>query len=131
MAPEDFYENIQPEPTKVQMYAINMLSERQPDLNVRFEVDQDYETDQEYRANKALMLRKMGLYSGLDTLRALDVPNADEVKDNADAENSVLEMAKEIAANPQLMQTVQAAMAGQLAAGPVPAEKPQPKGKAA
>ena len=56
MAPEDFYESVQPEPTKVQMYAINMLSERQPDLNVRFEVDQDWESDQEYRSNKAIML---------------------------------------------------------------------------
>ena len=111
MPPEEFDAKYRPEEGQITMYAVNMLSERKMDLNVRFEVDTDFDADLDYRMNRALMLRKMGLMSGLDTLKELNMPNAEQVKENADKDNQVLQLAAQIASKPEVIPQIQAMIA--------------------
>jgi hypothetical protein len=106
-SPEEFAEELDVRNQPITMYAVNMINERKLDLNVRFEINTDFQADLEYRTNKAIMLRKMGMLSSLDFMKEMDEPNATEKVENAQKENQTLELAKELAANPQMMQAVQ------------------------
>jgi hypothetical protein len=114
-SPEDFAAQFDARNQAITMYSVNMLQERKLDLNIRFEIDTDFESDLETRENLAIMLRKMGEIDGLEFLKRLNVANAEDVHAAAQKENQMLQMAKELASNPQLMQVVQQAMAQQAA----------------
>lgn len=107
---QDFQARYNPQPAQVPVYEVNMMPGRRIDLNLRFEVDVDYEADSKFRQNRAFMLRKMGEISGLDLLKEIQMPNADELHEHAVEENSALQMAKEIAADPDLFNAAKAAI---------------------
>lgn len=105
LTPEEFNNLYQPKPAQVAQYVVNDLSE-EIDISVRYDVQTDYKQDPQYREGRAFNLRKMGLMSGIDTLKEIDVPNAEEVYSRAVDENQALALAQQLAADPQLMQQV-------------------------
>ena len=104
-----FFMNHPMEEAEIDVYYVNIFSPN-VNLNVRYAMTADNSTDPDYRANKALMLKREGVYGRLDLAEAMDVPNAQEAIERVDAENQVMMVAKQLADNPQLMQQVQMAL---------------------
>lgn len=109
---EEFIEKFKPFPIEgqVQMYVINDLDAEEIDLNIKYDVDNDWQNDPEFKANIALLLNSRQAMSRLDMLKALNVPNAEEVIMRADEESQYIEMAKAIVANPDLFEMVKRAI---------------------
>jgi hypothetical protein len=103
---EEFLAINKPVESTFMVYCINDLSQ-QIDLMVKYELDKDYDNDREYRSNEALMLNSRQMMSRLDTLKALDKPNPEELIANVDAENQYISMAKTLAANPEALAAVE------------------------
>jgi hypothetical protein len=104
-------------PEGVTVYDVNHIANRKVDLNIRFEIDQDYESDQQFRSQRAIELRKMGEMSGLDMLKEMNMADAETIHEHAQADNQALELAKQFASDPQLMaaamQLIQGTQSGQ------------------
>jgi hypothetical protein len=90
----------------IDVYYVNMISPN-IDLNVRYGIESDMSNDPEYRANKAILLKNQGVYGRLDFAEALDVANAQEAIERADAENQAMQLAMTLRQNPELMQKIQ------------------------
>lgn len=110
------------EEAPVKVYYVNVLT---PDINmsIRYGVETDFASDSEYVANRALALNSRGAMGKLDLLEALQVPNPQEVIDRADAENQVMQMAKQLTEDQALYQTVMGVMQK------MAQEKEKPSGK--
>lgn len=111
LSDEEFFAVYQPREGKIKLYVVNDLS-KDVDLNIKYSIDQDFENDPQYKANRALMLNTKGMMSRTDTLKELNVPNAEELIENADAENKSLQLAKELASKPELMNAVMNVLKG-------------------
>jgi hypothetical protein len=106
MTNEEFAATYKPQPARFTVYLVNDLS--QPiDLIVRYEIDQDFENDPQFRMNRALMLQGRGMLAKVETLKEMDIPEPEEKVAAADSEQGALQLAKQIASNPELLQAVQ------------------------
>lgn len=123
---KQYFAQYNPEPAKVHVFIVNRIDE-DLDLDIQYEIDSDFASDPQFRQNRALKLREMGLMSGEDLLKEMEIPNAAELLENAQAENQALQMAKAIASDPKVMQQVQAILSGAAKAVPVNG-KEQPAG---
>lgn len=104
-----FFLNHPMQESMIDVYYINIFSPN-VNLNVRYAMTTDSSTDPDYRANKALMLKREGVYGRLDLAEAMDVPNAQEAIERVDAENQALQTAKALMENPELFKQVQMAL---------------------
>lgn len=93
----------------ISVYYVNVLT---PDINlsIRYGIETDFASDPQYVANRALTLNQRGAMSKVDMLEALQIRNPQEVAERAEAENQVMQMARQLTENPQLYQTVMAVM---------------------
>lgn len=108
MSPQDFDKVYKPEPLKEPLtrYKINHLGQ-DIDFNIIFEVDVDYENNKEFRSNRALLEHSKGAISREDLLIKLGEPDAKELVERADAENQVIQLAKQVASDPEMLDFVQ------------------------
>lgn len=93
----------------VQVYYVNIITSS-VDLNVRYGVENDFANDSEYIANRALALNQRGALGRLDLLEALQVSNPQEVLERADAENKMMQIAKQLATDQTLYNVVMTVM---------------------
>lgn len=77
-------------------------------LKIVYSVDDDYENDKQFQANRALMLNERGSMSRLDMLKGMGIQNAEQLIENADAEQEAIAIGKAIASNPQMLAYVKA-----------------------
>lgn len=105
----EFFSLYTPEETEVDIYHVNSLG-HDVNLNILYDIDDDYKNDPEFKSNRALLLNSRGAMSRLDMLKEMDVANAEELIKNVDSENQALALAKEIASDPELMEAVQELM---------------------
>lgn len=103
---KEFVALYQPQEKKIRIYQINMIDE-DVDLNILYDIDDDYKNDPEFKSNRAILLNSRGAMSRLDMLREMDVTNPEDVIESADKENQAMQLAKEIAGNREAMEMVQ------------------------
>lgn len=105
---EEFMVAYQPVRGPIKIFVVNYLG-NDADLNIKYFIDTDYKNDPKFKANKAMILRKQKDLSLIDLYRGLDEPNPDELIENLNkekADNEVLELARQLSANPPLMKAV-------------------------
>jgi len=102
---DEFWEVYEPESIVLTRYRVNDISQ-DVDLNIRYGLETDFTTDKEFQANRALLLHSKGAMSRLDLLKALGVQNPEEILEAADNENQVIQIAKVLAANPEILEYV-------------------------
>lgn len=78
-----------------QLILVNDLSS-DPNVDVRYDIDFNFEQDRIARQNRAVMLRQLQAITNRRLLRELDFPDADEAAAEAEQENQMLMLGKQI-----------------------------------
>jgi len=107
LSEEEFIGAVNPQPSQIKVYVVNDISaEKDADYNIRYSLDQDMSNDPQYKANKAMAMFKIGLLPRVDTLERLNEPNPEELVENLDAEQQLIQIARELAKRPDLLRAV-------------------------
>lgn len=106
LSSEEFNNAWQPMASMITIYKVNTMNQ-DVDFKVVYGIDDDYENDKQFQANRALMLNERGAMSKLDMLREMRIINPEQIVENADEENQMIQLAKVIGSDPQLMAIVQ------------------------
>jgi len=122
MEPQQYWDALKPEKTPMTVYIVNRIDE-DLDLDIFYGISSDFADNPEYKANMAFRLREMGMLSMEDFYKMIEEVNGDEYAENAREENQMIQMAKQIASDPQISQQVQAILSGQAKAVPINGEK--------
>ena len=107
---EEFTQLYKPVSANIKQYQVNHLSQ-DVDFKVTYGIDDDFENDKSFKSNRAMMLNERGAMARLDMLKEMGIMNAEQIIENADSENQMMQIAKALAASPDVMQYVQQLLA--------------------
>jgi hypothetical protein len=93
------------------VYYINVI-DGDPEVDLWYDIDFDYERDRQVKQSQAMYAADHGWITPKRAMEMLEFPDADEAVQEAEAANPALQMAKQLMANPQLMQQIQQLLVG-------------------